>query len=171
MRLSGASAQEVSNHVSQLRNIVDLCSRAPANARRLSSARPIDYLSSVERLLAAEWVGIGSEVFVSSRYCSPLLTPQRLRHKALQLGFVTEDPKAPAVQARALQRALPRFRPSRGSPAWTWKATPRTRLRFWDPGGQSTQTRSLRRWIATLSPRAPLPGRTGHVQTSSAFQA
>ena len=94
--LSGASAQEVSNHVSQLRNIVDLCSRAPANARRLSSARPIDYLSSVERLLAAEWVGIGSEVFVSSRYCSPLLTPQRLRHKALQLGFVTEDPKAPA---------------------------------------------------------------------------
>ena len=96
MRLSGASAQEVSNHVSQLRNIVDLCSRAPANARRLSSARPIDYLSSVERLLAAEWVGIGSEVFVSSRYCSPLLTPQRLRHKALQLGFVTEDPKAPA---------------------------------------------------------------------------
>ncbi|CAJ1459013.1 unnamed protein product [Effrenium voratum] len=96
MRLSGASAQEVSNHVSQPRNIVDLCSRAPANARRLSSARPIDYLSSVERLLAAEWVGIGSEVFVSSRYCSPLLTPQRLRHKALQLGFVTEDPKAPA---------------------------------------------------------------------------
>ena len=96
MRITGLSATEVNTYLTSLRNIVDLSSRAPPSARRVTTRRPIDFLEAVQGRVVPEshLVGAKAEIVVSGRYASELLTPLYLRHKAMELGFVAGSKKA-----------------------------------------------------------------------------
>ena len=68
MRLSGRSGPEVHQYLSKLRNIVDLSSRPPSNKYRMSTVKPIDFLSKLTLSEVGDLVGAKKEILVSSRF-------------------------------------------------------------------------------------------------------
>lgn len=81
MRLFGWTAQECERHVTQLRNIVDMRSRAPPSARRVNTVRPVDWLAEVSDQVRQDRPVYDVAV---NQMCTPL----QLTQKALSLGFV-----------------------------------------------------------------------------------
>ena len=71
MRLCGLSANDAQIHVTQLRNIVDLNSRAPSNQHHVNRARPSDFLEQVsDQVINCKngMVGQFGEIVMSSNY-------------------------------------------------------------------------------------------------------
>ena len=81
MRLFGWTAQECERHATQLRNIVDMRSRAPPSARRVNTVCPVDWLAEVSDQVRQDRPVYDVAV---NQMCTPL----QLTQKALSLGFV-----------------------------------------------------------------------------------
>ena len=78
LRLTAASAQEVSDYLSSLRNIVDLQSRAPSNHHRRMNVKPMDYLESHVVSQLGDMVGKEHEIIVASRWANAALFLPRI---------------------------------------------------------------------------------------------
>ncbi|CAE7033967.1 unnamed protein product [Symbiodinium sp. CCMP2592] len=98
MIICGIPFDTASHHVTQLRNIVDLQSRAPCRGGRINTIRPMDFLAEVSDQVAVTGAMVGNGRGVaSSNMLNDLMTPLTLRKMALELGFETRNHIRPSL--------------------------------------------------------------------------